>query len=60
MLCGMQEFDVDDWMRNTIYRTYTKTSKQVNIEATQVVFLKTDSIVLDFCYITNKHKLWVT
>nr|CAB3267777.1 NEDD4-like E3 ubiquitin-protein ligase WWP1 [Phallusia mammillata] len=29
MLCGMQEFDVDDWMRNTIYRNYNKNSKQV-------------------------------
>jgi len=29
MLCGMQEFDIDDWYRNTIYRNYTKNSKQV-------------------------------
>jgi len=29
MLCGMQEFDIDDWHRNTIYRNYTKTSKQI-------------------------------
>ncbi|XP_053625503.1 E3 ubiquitin-protein ligase Su(dx) [Plodia interpunctella] len=29
MLCGMQEVDVDDWQRNTIYRHYTRTSKQV-------------------------------
>jgi len=29
MLCGMQEIDVDDWQRNTIYRHYAKTSKQV-------------------------------
>jgi len=29
MLCGMQEVDVDDWQRNTIYRHYAKTSKQV-------------------------------
>ncbi|OXA62079.1 E3 ubiquitin-protein ligase Su(dx) [Folsomia candida] len=29
LLCGMQEIDVDDWQRNTIYRHYTKTSKQV-------------------------------
>lgn len=29
MLCGMQEFDVDDWYKHTIYRNYTKTSKQV-------------------------------
>jgi hypothetical protein len=29
MLCGMQEIDVDDWQRHTIYRHYTKSSKQV-------------------------------
>merc|ERR1712109_181393 len=29
MLCGMQEIDVDDWQRNTIYRHYAKTSKQI-------------------------------
>lgn len=29
MLCGMQEVDVDDWERNTIYRHYQRTSRQV-------------------------------
>ncbi|KAG9474995.1 hypothetical protein GDO78_003453 [Eleutherodactylus coqui] len=29
MLCGMQEIDFNDWQKNTIYRHYTKTSKQV-------------------------------
>lgn len=29
MLCGMQEIDVEDWQRNTIYRHYTRNSKQV-------------------------------
>ncbi|XP_002735403.1 E3 ubiquitin-protein ligase Su(dx)-like, partial [Saccoglossus kowalevskii] len=29
MLCGMQEIDMDDWQRNTIYRHYTRNSKQV-------------------------------
>ncbi|KAG1702350.1 E3 ubiquitin-protein ligase Su(dx) [Nymphon striatum] len=29
MLCGMQEIDADDWQKNTIYRHYTKASKQV-------------------------------
>ncbi|RVE41596.1 hypothetical protein evm_013756 [Chilo suppressalis] len=29
MLCGMQEVDVEDWQRNTIYRHYTRSSKQV-------------------------------
>ncbi|XP_063229832.1 E3 ubiquitin-protein ligase Su(dx) [Bacillus rossius redtenbacheri] len=29
MLCGMQEIEVEDWQRNTIYRHYTRSSKQV-------------------------------
>lgn len=29
MLCGMQEVDVDDWQRSTIYRHYARGSKQV-------------------------------
>lgn len=29
MLCGMQEIDLSDWQKNTIYRHYTKNSKQV-------------------------------
>ncbi|EDV25574.1 uncharacterized protein TRIADDRAFT_23972 [Trichoplax adhaerens] len=29
MLCGMQEIDVDDWQQNTVYKHYTKNSKQV-------------------------------
>lgn len=29
MLCGMQEIDVDDWERSTIYRHYQRNSKQV-------------------------------
>ena len=29
LLCGMQEYDVDDWQKNTVYRNCTKTSKQV-------------------------------
>uniref|UniRef100_A0A3Q2E977 E3 ubiquitin-protein ligase n=1 Tax=Cyprinodon variegatus TaxID=28743 RepID=A0A3Q2E977_CYPVA len=29
MLCGMQEIDLGDWQRNTIYKHYTKTSKQI-------------------------------
>lgn len=29
MLCGMQEIDVDDWQRHTMYRHYTKSSKQI-------------------------------
>ncbi|OQR67291.1 NEDD4 E3 ubiquitin-protein ligase WWP1-like [Tropilaelaps mercedesae] len=29
MLCGMQEIDIDDWQKNTIYRHYTRSSKQV-------------------------------
>lgn len=29
MLCGMQEIDIEDWQRNTIYRHYNRNSKQV-------------------------------
>lgn len=29
LLCGMQEIDVEDWQNHTIYRHYTKNSKQV-------------------------------
>lgn len=29
LLCGMQEYDIDDWQKNTVYRNCTKTSKQV-------------------------------
>ncbi|XP_061543312.1 itchy E3 ubiquitin protein ligase a isoform X2 [Phycodurus eques] len=30
MLCGMQEIDLVDWQRNTIYRHYARTSKQIH------------------------------
>ena len=29
ILCGMQEIDVDDWQRHSIYRHYTRSSKQI-------------------------------
>ncbi|CAL9702525.1 unnamed protein product [Knipowitschia caucasica] len=29
MLCGMQEIDLGDWQRNTIYRHYTRSTKQI-------------------------------
>ena len=29
MLCGMQELNVNEWERNTIYRNYKRSSKQV-------------------------------
>ncbi|EDV31343.1 uncharacterized protein Dana_GF14597 [Drosophila ananassae] len=29
ILCGMQDVDVEDWQRNTIYRHYNRSSKQV-------------------------------
>uniref|UniRef100_A0A3B3T4X8 E3 ubiquitin-protein ligase n=1 Tax=Paramormyrops kingsleyae TaxID=1676925 RepID=A0A3B3T4X8_9TELE len=29
MLCGMLEVDLQDWQRNTVYRHYTRNSKQV-------------------------------
>ena len=53
MLCGMQEIDVDDWERNTVYRHYTKSSRQTqwfwkvgrqNIEAS------TKWLLYDYCW----------
>ncbi|XP_023650914.1 NEDD4-like E3 ubiquitin-protein ligase WWP1 isoform X1 [Paramormyrops kingsleyae] len=29
MLCGMQEVDLQDWQRHTVYRHYTRNSKQI-------------------------------
>lgn len=29
LLCGMQEIDVEDWQKHTIYRHYTRSSKPV-------------------------------
>jgi atrophin-1 interacting protein 5 (WW domain-containing E3 ubiquitin protein ligase 1) len=29
MLCGIQEFDIEDWERHTIYRHYSRSSKQI-------------------------------
>ena len=29
LLCGLQEYDVDDWEKNAVYRGYTRTSKQI-------------------------------
>lgn len=29
MLCGMQEIDLVDWQRHTIYRHYARSSKQI-------------------------------
>ncbi|TRY97411.1 hypothetical protein DNTS_016603 [Danionella cerebrum] len=29
MLCGMQEIDLGDWQRNSIYRHYARSSKQI-------------------------------
>ncbi|XP_009975491.1 PREDICTED: E3 ubiquitin-protein ligase Itchy homolog isoform X1 [Tauraco erythrolophus] len=29
LLCGMQEIDLTDWQRHTIYRHYTRTSRQI-------------------------------
>uniref|UniRef100_A0A3Q2P882 E3 ubiquitin-protein ligase n=1 Tax=Fundulus heteroclitus TaxID=8078 RepID=A0A3Q2P882_FUNHE len=30
MLCGMQEIDLGDWQKHTIYRHYTRNSKQIS------------------------------
>lgn len=29
MLCGMQELNVNEWEKHTVYRNYTRSSKQV-------------------------------
>ncbi|UYV63318.1 WWP1 [Cordylochernes scorpioides] len=29
VLCGMQEIDIDDWEKNTIYKNYTNLSQQI-------------------------------
>jgi hypothetical protein len=29
MLCGIQDFDIDDWEKHTIYRHYSRSSKQI-------------------------------
>lgn len=29
MLCGMLEVDLQDWQRHTVYRHYTRNSKQI-------------------------------
>ena len=47
MLCGMQEIDVDDWERNTIYRHYQRNSKQV------VWFWKVGRLV--YCHSRGNH-----
>lgn len=31
LLCGMQDIDVDDWERHTVYRHYSPASNQVSI-----------------------------
>ena len=29
VLCGMQEIDINDWQKHTIYRHYNRSSKQI-------------------------------
>ena len=29
MLCGMQELNVSEWEKNTVYRNYTRSTKQI-------------------------------
>ena len=29
MLCGMQELNVNEWEKNTVYRNYTRSAKQI-------------------------------
>lgn len=44
MLCGMQEIDVDDWQRNTIYRHYNRNSKQI------VWFWQVSFVTFSYCF----------
>lgn len=30
MLCGMQDLDVDEWEKHTVYRNYSRNSKQIH------------------------------
>ena len=29
MLCGMQEIDVDDWAKHTVYKTYVVSNQEI-------------------------------
>lgn len=50
MLCGMQEIDIDDWQRNTVYRHYTRNSKQVQWFWQVNLTLKKKHVVARFSY----------
>jgi atrophin-1 interacting protein 5 (WW domain-containing E3 ubiquitin protein ligase 1) len=58
----VQEIDVDDWQRNTIYRHYAKTSKQIQWFWTFVKAMdsETRSRLLQFvcgtCRSDNEHQ----
>jgi len=51
MLCGMQEIDVDDWQRNTKYKSYTPNSQQV------VWFWKVRG-TLSLCFLHSQQRPW--
>lgn len=57
MLCGMQEVDLADWQRNTVYRHYTRNSKQI-IWFWQVCWLVKFPISLGFVLFCNKNSTW--
>lgn len=59
LLCGMQEIDVEDWQRHTIYRHYTRSSKQV-VWFWQVIihiFARDEDSRLDFRIIQTNKKI---
>ena len=66
MLCGMQEIDVDDWQRNTIFRHYTKSSKQiqwfwqVKVQIKTPLQKETTYCVLFRCYLSFTKLLTLT
>lgn len=60
MLCGMQEVDLQDWQRNTVYRHYTRNSKQI-IWFWQVQSLPVNTHTVPiFCSLNCGEELWLT
>jgi len=57
MLCGMQEVDLADWQRNTVYRHYTRNSKQI-IWFWQVCLSVKFPTSLDFVLFCNTNDMW--
>lgn len=47
ILVGMQNIDIEDWQRNTIYRHYNRNSKQI-VWFWQVIFIATNEFLYFF------------